>query len=187
MGQRSADLHTETERFARGRFSGVAQAKSLRPPGRKGNRDVRAHGCEEAQRPEEGEDEQTRLFGFRTAYVFDESQTDGEPLPSFATVKGDPMEFTATLETLIGERGITLEYTDRIAPAKGMSSGGRIEVHPGLPPAEQFSVLVHELAHELIHKGERRKPCQAHPRTGCGQRTNTDFRGAITEADTTLD
>jgi antirestriction protein ArdC len=35
------------------------------------------------------EDEQTRLFGFRTAYVFDESQTDGEPLPSFAAVKGD--------------------------------------------------------------------------------------------------
>ena len=38
-----------------------------------------------------------------------------------------------------------------------MSSGGRIEVLPGLPAAEQFSVLVHELAHELIHKGERRK------------------------------
>jgi antirestriction protein ArdC len=96
---------------------------------------------------EEVEDEQTRLFGFRTAYVFDESQTDGEPLPSFATVKGDPMESTITLETLIRERGIALEYTDRIAPAKGMSSGGRIEVLPGLPAAEQFSVLVHELAH----------------------------------------
>src|SRR5436305_11964776 len=27
---------------------------------------------------EEGEDEQTRVFGFRAAYVFDESQTDGE-------------------------------------------------------------------------------------------------------------
>jgi antirestriction protein ArdC len=106
---------------------------------------------------EESEDEQTRLFGFRTAYVFDESQTDGEPLPPFATVKGDPMQFTATLETLIGERGIALEYTDRIAPAKGMSSGGRIEVLPGLPAAERFSVLAHELAHEMIHKGERRK------------------------------
>ena len=72
-------------------------------------------------------------------------------------MKGDPKQFTAALETLIGERGIALEYTDRIAPAKGMSSGGRIEVLPGLPPAEQFSVLVHETAHELIHKGERRK------------------------------
>jgi hypothetical protein len=57
------------------------------------------------------------------------------------------MQFTATLGALIGDRGIALEYTDRIAPAKGMSSGGRIEVLPGLPTAEQFSVLVHELAH----------------------------------------
>jgi hypothetical protein len=38
-----------------------------------------------------------------------------------------------------------------------MSNGGRIEVLPGRPAAEQFSVLVHELAHELIHKGARRK------------------------------
>src|SRR5713226_8324038 len=36
------------------------------------------------------EDEQTRVFGFRAAHVFDVSQTDGEPLPEFATVKGDP-------------------------------------------------------------------------------------------------
>ena len=106
---------------------------------------------------EEGEDAQTRLYGFRTAYVFDESQTEGEPLPPFATVKGEPNEFAGRLESLITSNGITLEYTDRIAPAKGMSSGGRIEVLPNLEPAERFSVLVHELSHELIHKGERRK------------------------------
>ena len=106
---------------------------------------------------EEGEDAQTRLYGFRTAYVFDESQTEGEPLPPFATVKGEPNEFTGRMESLIASNGITLEYTDRIAPAKGMSSGGRIEVLPDLEPAERFSVLVHELSHELIHKGERRK------------------------------
>jgi antirestriction protein ArdC len=106
---------------------------------------------------EDTEDEQTSLFGFRTAYVFDESQTDGEPLPEFATVRGEPLQFTALIESLIVERGITLEYTDRIAPAKGMSRGNRIEVLPGLAAAEQFSVLVHELAHELIHKGDRRK------------------------------
>ena len=43
---------------------------------------------------EAAQDEQARLCGFRTAYVFDESQTDGEPLPAFASVKGDPMQFT---------------------------------------------------------------------------------------------
>jgi hypothetical protein len=37
---------------------------------------------------------QTRLFGFRAAYVFDMSQTEGDPLPEFATVQGDPQKFT---------------------------------------------------------------------------------------------
>jgi antirestriction protein ArdC len=106
---------------------------------------------------DEGEDAQTRIYGFRTAYVFDESQTEGKPLPAFATVKGDPDEYTDRVVSLIIANGITLEYTDSIAPAKGMSSGGRIEVLPNLEPAEKFSVLVHELAHELIHKGDRRK------------------------------
>ena len=40
------------------------------------------------------EDEQTRLFGFRIAHVFDIAQTDGETLAEFATVKGDPHEYT---------------------------------------------------------------------------------------------
>jgi antirestriction protein ArdC len=58
---------------------------------------------------QEGEDEQTRLYGFRTACVFDESQTEGEPLPPFATVKGEPREFTGRLESLIASNGIALE------------------------------------------------------------------------------
>lgn len=37
-----------------------------------------------------------------------------------------------------------------------MSYGGRIVLLPGQEPAEQFSILVHELAHEMLHKAERR-------------------------------
>src|SRR5229473_3169505 len=37
-------------------------------------------------------DEQMRLFGFRAAHVFDVSQTEGDPLPEFATIKGDPKD-----------------------------------------------------------------------------------------------
>jgi hypothetical protein len=32
-----------------------------------------------------------------------------------------------------------------------MSSGGRIRLLPGLSAAEEFSVLTHELAHEMLH------------------------------------
>lgn len=103
------------------------------------------------------EDEQTRVFGFRAAHVFDVSQTDGEALPEFASAKGNPNDYTARLVKFVADRGITLEYSTAIAPAKGMSAGGRITLLPELEPAEHFAVLAHEIAHELLHKTERRQ------------------------------
>jgi len=37
-----------------------------------------------------------------------------------------------------------------------MSYGGRIAILPGQSKAEEFSTLVHETAHELLHNAERR-------------------------------
>ncbi len=37
-----------------------------------------------------------------------------------------------------------------------MSYGGRIALLPGQSKAEEFTTLVHETAHELLHKAERR-------------------------------
>jgi antirestriction protein ArdC len=102
------------------------------------------------------EDERTRVFGFRAAHVFDVSQTDGEALPEFAVAKGEPGEYTDRLKAFIKDLGIRLEYSDEISPAKGMSSGGKITLRPSLEPAEMLSVLVHECAHEMLHRGERR-------------------------------
>lgn len=102
------------------------------------------------------EDEKTRIVGFRPAHVFDISQTDGEPLPEFATVHGDPQEHIERLKSFALSQNITLEYDDAIRPAKGLSSGGKITLLPDLPAAEHFAVLVHETAHELLHRGDRR-------------------------------
>jgi antirestriction protein ArdC len=102
------------------------------------------------------EDEQTRLYGFRSAHVFDVSQTEGDPLPEFAKISGDPQDATVRLKQFILTRSITLEYDERIRPAHGLSSGGKITILPGLRTPEEFSVLVHETAHELLHRGERR-------------------------------
>lgn len=104
-----------------------------------------------------GEDEQTRLFGFRAAHVFDVSQTEGDELPEFAKVSGDPQGVTEHLKAFIATKQITLEYDEHIRPAHGMSSGGKITLLPGLSAAEEFSVLAHETAHELLHRGDRRK------------------------------
>jgi len=102
------------------------------------------------------EDAQTRLFGFRAAHVFDVSQTDGEPLPEFATVKGDPRGYNDRLVQFAASRNIFLAYDHAIAPARGMSSGGKITLLPDLSPAEHLAVLVQELGHELLHRGDRR-------------------------------
>ena len=102
------------------------------------------------------EDRETRIFGFRAAHVFDVSQTEGEPLPEFATVQGDPAEYTERLKSFIAAKGISLEFSDDVAPANGTSAGGKITVRPDLSLAETFATLVHETGHELLHRGERR-------------------------------
>jgi hypothetical protein len=96
------------------------------------------------------------LLGFRNAYVFDISQTSGVDLPAFSHVAGDPGENVERLAEFLKGRGIQLVYNAKIAPAFGMSYGGRIAILPGQPKAEEFSTLVHEAAHELLHKAERR-------------------------------
>ncbi|MFN8006768.1 MAG: ArdC family protein [Terriglobia bacterium] len=96
------------------------------------------------------------LVGVRPVIVFDYSQTEGDPLPQFTTVKGDPKDYTERLKAYIAQSGITIEYSSDIAPAKGLSEGGKITLQPDLSPAEMFSVLVHEYSHERLHKDARR-------------------------------
>ena len=92
-------------------------------------------------------DESSTAVGFRAAYVFDVSQTDGQPLPEIGNVNGDPREYRERLATFVAEQGIALEYSQDIAPARGTSSGGKITLLPGQSPAEEFATLAHEVAH----------------------------------------
>jgi antirestriction protein ArdC len=96
------------------------------------------------------------IAGFRAAYVFDVSQTDGKELPELGTVHGDPLQYVERLRSFAVANGISVEFSEEIAPARGTSSGGRIQLLPGQSPAEEFSTLAHELAHELLHRGDRR-------------------------------
>ena len=96
------------------------------------------------------------LVGFRSAYVFDVSQTEGAELPAMREISGDVGDNRDRLIAFIECQGIELVFTERIAPALGMSYGGRIAILPGQSKAEEFSTFVHELAHEMLHKAERR-------------------------------
>jgi hypothetical protein len=51
------------------------------------------------------------------------------------------------LVSFIEAQEIELVFTEKIAPALGVSYGGRIAILPGQAEAEEFSTLVHELTH----------------------------------------
>ena len=97
------------------------------------------------------------ILGFKPGYVFDVSQTDGEPLAAFVEVSGDPGDHIVALKAFVATLGIELSYANaELGSAHGMSLKGRILLRDDLSPAVEFSVLVHETAHELLHAGDRR-------------------------------
>jgi antirestriction protein ArdC len=105
---------------------------------------------------EETDANKSALLGFRRVYVWDEAQTEGAPLPTIGETTGEVGEYLDRLREFVSSRGIALEYSEDIAPALGVSYGGRIALLPGQTKAEEFTALVHESAHEFLHKAERR-------------------------------
>jgi antirestriction protein ArdC len=97
-----------------------------------------------------------RLYGFRAVYVFDVTQTEGKDLPSLTEVNGDVSGYRERLFKFVATQSVELSFSENIAPAKGLSHGGKITLLSGMQPAEEFSTLVHEIAHEMLHRDERR-------------------------------
>jgi antirestriction protein ArdC len=96
--------------------------------------------------------EERAVVGFRAVRVFDVSQTEGDPLPEFACVQGDPGAMLGRLCGLIASKEVSLDYADDLNGADGVSIGGGIVIRNGLAPAEHFRTLAHELAHEMLHR-----------------------------------
>jgi antirestriction protein ArdC len=158
-------LEIARQRPSATRVAGLYAWNQLGRKVKKGERGIRilapvigVHRKKDAE-AEKGNRDQNRtiLFGFRSAYVFDVSQTEGQELPELSErVTGDVGEYRERLVDFIIVQGIQLEFKESIAPALGMSYGGRIAILPGQGEAEEFSTLVHELSHEMLHKAERR-------------------------------
>lgn len=121
---------------------------------------TRTVGAVEETKPDgqKAERKLRQIVNCKPAYVFDISQTHGDPLPELARMQGNPSENTEHLKELIQREGIELQYADRLpGGAQGNSQGGRIAIMNGLSAAEEFRTLAHEFAHELLHRGERRE------------------------------
>lgn len=146
------------------RVAGFRTWKSMGRQVRKGEKGIgivapmklRARASESPADPrDESKEDRVR---FRVAHVFDIAQTDGDDVPEFARVQGDPGSMLEGLKSFAASRGITVDMDDSLGTALGVSRGGRISLRPGLPPAEEFSTLAHELAHELLHRNVDARP-----------------------------
>ena len=141
---------TEMRRWVKRGEKGMAILVPITHKRKTENQEGSDDKSEEPSRVEE------RLVGFTTGYVFDIAQTDGEPLPEFRTPRGHPVTYLETLIKLTASMGIKLSYAQNLGGARGLSKGNAIVLLDGMMPAEEFQVLCHELAHEMLHKGERR-------------------------------
>ena len=140
------------------RVAGFRTWKKLSRFVKKGEKGIVIIAPRVGKKRDAGDDEGPTVCGFRAVYVFDVSQTDGEPLPELASTQGDPGLNTDRLKSFIAEQGIELLYEADLEGALGKSSGGTIRLIQNLDPPEEFEVLVHEVAHELLHHNNGRRP-----------------------------
>jgi antirestriction protein ArdC len=105
------------------------------------------------------QDEQMRLIGWRIAYTFDVSQTEGEPLPEPVTrLQGEgPEGLFEGLVVHAEQLGFTV-LTEQ--PTASPHANGEmdpinkiIRVRPDVDHAQQCKTLAHELAHALLGHG----------------------------------
>ena len=122
---------------------------------------------------DEGSDEkERRVVGFRSARVFDVSQTDGDPLPELPSptvLEADTetiREVLARVEAFATSIGLPVCYRELREGVFGSFSVTKraITVRVNLPPLQTLKTLIHELAHALLHakpkEGEQRHLCE---------------------------
>jgi len=95
--------------------------------------------------------DEMEIRSFRAVHVFDISQTEGDELPQLTEPNGEAAHWIEPVEQLITSEGIHLHYGILDGGACGVSSLKKITVLSGLKPPMRLEVLVHELAHELLH------------------------------------
>ncbi|WP_336633519.1 MULTISPECIES: ArdC-like ssDNA-binding domain-containing protein [unclassified Microbacterium] len=112
------------------------------------------------EKPHPGEVVRSRMVGARPAYVWDVSQTAGDPIPeppAPTLLEGEaPSGLWDGLAAQVAAAGFTLlrvPHEGMIHGANGMTDWGarQVAVRENMDPAAQVKTLAHELAHVLMH------------------------------------
>jgi hypothetical protein len=112
---------------------------------------------EDLSKPEKSE----RLFGFRPVYVFDVSQTEGDPLPELpghgatVVVNGNPAELFNRFLT-VSPVPVSYKSREEISGCLGYYSRkeNNIVLAEGLSAVDNATTLLHELAHYFAIQSE---------------------------------
>ncbi len=97
------------------------------------------------------------LLGFRPVRVFDVAQTEGEELSANGLFTNADLADTLTkLQEFASTQEIQIVHSDNIAPARGTSYRGVIRLLPDMEAEETVSVLVREVAVQMLYETHRR-------------------------------
>jgi len=109
--------------------------------------------------PKTGEEKEKEITYFWPVSVFDESQTEGQPLPEIdICIDGDNYaDFLSHLLDLCNFRNIKVDFRNLgINDLYGYSMGGQIAIADTKSINTQVNALIHEIAHELLqHKSQK--------------------------------
>lgn len=101
------------------------------------------------------EEVEVSLTGFKVAYVFDVSQTSGEPLPEIGAEEllQSVDDYQIFMEALRNVAPVPVEMQEVDGGAKGYFSpaGQKIVIQSGMSESQTVKTAVHEIAHSLLH------------------------------------
>lgn len=104
------------------------------------------------RKSEDNENDNEIITFFKPVPVFDISQTEGDPLPTISQmqIENTHEELLDKLKAITGKLKIEIKF-EELEGIEGVSRIGEIVINSKKNPTEQSLILIHELAHEMIH------------------------------------
>ena len=155
------------------KVAGFQTWKKLGRSVKAGSKSIKILAPRIGKRADESGNEESFIKYFGLVSVFDISQTEGDELPKWHHSLGeDTQNIFGRLKTIMEKKGILVEEREIAGGALGASYGGRVAIDPKLDPKNKALTLIHEFAHEILHKGSENvslsrgfKECQAEATT----------------------
>ena len=91
------------------------------------------------------------LVGFKVVYVWDVSQTNGKELPTIDISVAKGKSILDRLLRFAEAKGIKVSFKELNGSHHGTSYNGKVEIDTRKDETSQSAIMIHELAHELLH------------------------------------